>query len=249
MEDEETSELNDTGCVNLEAAKTLIGVLAVLLIFVGYTPYLRDTIARRTHPHAYSWFLWALIAIVTSALQFGDGAGIGAAVTLSAGIVCVMIFVVGLRFGDRDITRMDTAFLIAGFAATALWIIADQPLLSVLLLAVIDLLAFAPTIRKSWNKPFTETLSSYVMNVVRFGLALLAIRSYTVITVLYPATWILGNAFFVAMLNIRRHQTFAVASVECRSTTRTLACALATSSPARSTTMCISSRAKPPAIR
>lgn len=203
--------LND---VDFQAVKTVVGVIAIVLIFAGYAPYLRDTVARRTHPHAYSWFLWGLIAIVTSALQFQDGAGIGSAVTLGAGLICALIFVVGLRFGDRDITPLDTVFLVAGFVATGLWLIADKPLLSVMLLAVIDVLAFAPTIRKSWNKPFSETMSSYVMNVVRFSLAIAAIHDYTIITMLYPLTWILGNALFVVMLIVRRQQAPVIAPAQ-----------------------------------
>ena len=64
----------------------------------------------------------------------------------------------------------------------AIWIFAKQPVISVILLSLTDMLAFVPTIRKSWNKPHTETLFSYQMNTFRFVLALIALHHYTIIT-------------------------------------------------------------------
>jgi hypothetical protein len=125
---------------------------------------------------------------------------------LAAGIVCIVIFAISLRKGNRDITRTDTAFFISALMATAIWVFTNQPLISVILLSTIDILGFLPTIRKSWNKPHTETLFSYVLNTFRFGLAIYALQNYTIITSLYPVTWILANGLFSVMLIIRRKQ-------------------------------------------
>ena len=84
------------------------------------------------------------------------------------------------------------------------WLIVDQPVVSIVFAVVADLLAFVPTVRKSWHKPHTETVSMYVTNALRFSLVLLALESYNVLSVLWPATWVAGNALFAVMLTLRR---------------------------------------------
>ncbi len=188
--------------------KELIGIIAVVLTFVGYVPYIRDTIKGKTKPHIYTWFVWGLVTAIAFGLQLSDQAGAGAYVTLAAALVCFVIFFFGLKQdkAERDITTSDTVFLIFSLIALLLWLFAKQPVLSVILLSVLDMLGFVPTIRKSWMKPQQETLSSYATNTFRFGLAIFALENYTLITALYPITWIIANGLFAVFLVVRRKQ-------------------------------------------
>jgi hypothetical protein len=184
--------------------KTALGVAAILLTFAGYIPYVRDVMRKRTHPHAYSWFMWATTSLIIFGLQLKGGAGTGAFVTLAAVIVTYLIFGLALKYGKSDITKIDTLFLVLAIIAASLWLLAKQPTLSVILLTVAETLAFIPTIRKSWNKPYGETLSSYGLNALRFSLALLALKHYNLLTTLYPAAWALSNGSFWVLLLARR---------------------------------------------
>jgi hypothetical protein len=186
--------------------KEVIAAVAVVLSFIGYAPYIRDIIKGKTHPHTYSWFVWTFITVIIFALQIDDGAGAGAFVTLGAGSMGFIVFTLGLRYGKQDVTRSDTLFFISALAATGIWLIANQPVLSVALLVAIDMLGFAPTVRKSWNKPHSETLIMYQIGAFRHGLSLLALSSYTFVTVLFPATWALANIAFSTLLILRRQK-------------------------------------------
>lgn len=184
--------------------KDFVGVVAVILTFAGYIPYIRDTIKGKTHPHVYTWFLWSLVTAIAFALQVSGGAGFGSLVTLAAAIVCFFIFLLGLKIGKKDITKSDTVLLIVALIAIVVWVFAKQPVISVILVSTIDMLSFIPTIRKSWNHPHTETLSSYLINTFRFCLALYALKRYTIITYLYPLTWVLANGLFSMFILVRR---------------------------------------------
>lgn len=188
--------------------KNIIGVIAVMLVFIGYIPYFRDMIKGQTVPHIYSWILWGVVTTIVFALQLSGKAGMGAFVTLSAALMCV--FVVGLSLvrhkGKRDITTSDTIFLILAFISLGVWLIAKQPILSAVLATTTDLLGFIPTVRKSWYKPFSETLSMNVLNTFRFGLAIIALQQYSLITALYPVSWVIANGLFAIMLIVRRKQ-------------------------------------------
>jgi len=186
--------------------KMILSLTAIALTLLGYWPYLKDTINKKTTPHIYTWFIWGLVTAIAYGLQVNAGAGIGSWVTLAVAVVCFIIFGFGLKNGNRDITKSDTSFFILSILAMFLWLIAKQPLFSVLLVSLIDMLGFIPTIRKSWKNPFSETLISYEINSVRHGLSILALQEYNIVTWLYPATWVFANGLFSLMLIIRRRK-------------------------------------------
>lgn len=184
--------------------KEIIGVIAVILAFVAYVPYFRDIIKGKTKPHIYSWFIWGFLTTIIFALQIKGGGGAGAWVTLSAAVCSFIVFFLGLRGGQKDITKSDTLFFISALAATGLWVFAKQPTLSVILLVSIDMLGFLPTIRKSWHKPHEETLFLWALNGFRHSLSIVALHSYNLTTVLYPVVWAVANISFSFMLILRR---------------------------------------------
>ena len=187
--------------------KNIVGIVAVFLTFIGYIPYIKDVIIGKTVPHVYSWFLWGFVTLIAFALQVSAGGGIGAYVTFTAGLLCTIVFIIGFtKKGKKDITQVDTIFFILALIALGFWLIARQPVISAILTTGVDLLGFAPTIRKSWNKPYSETLSFYLLNTIRFILAVFSLQRYTIVTALYPLAWIFGNGLFGLMLIVRRKQ-------------------------------------------
>lgn len=189
--------------------KEIIGFIAAALVFVAYAPYLRDTLSGKTRPHPYSWFIWGLNTLLIYALQISHGAGAGAYTTITVAVMSFVVCVLGLKHGIKDITRIDTVFLCMALIATLIWLFANQPTISILLLLAIDLLGIVPTVRKSWNKPHSETLSQWSVNGLRHCLALIALQKYTLITLLNPAVWVVADWTFSVMLIARRRITGA----------------------------------------
>lgn len=108
--------------------KNIVGTVAVILVFIGYVPYIRDILKGKTIPHVYSWFVWGFTTLIVFALQHSDKAGIGAFVTLSAAAMCIVVFILGfIRHGTKDIVFLDTIFLVGSFVALLLWMLAKQP--------------------------------------------------------------------------------------------------------------------------
>jgi len=50
-------------------AKIIIGVIAIVLTFIGYIPYIRDIFKKKTTPHIFTWFIWTLAVGITYGLQ------------------------------------------------------------------------------------------------------------------------------------------------------------------------------------
>ncbi len=190
----------------IAAMKQLLSIVATTLTFLAYIPYYRDILRGKTHPHVYSWGLWGLLTVLIVALQIAGGAGPAIWVTVAAGLLCIGVVVLSLKRGNKDITTSDTITAILSLVAIGFWLIANQPVLSIVLVVIADLLAFVPTVRKSWNKPYSETLSLYITNTLRFSLAILAVENYTILSTLWIAAWAAANAVFSIILIVRRRQ-------------------------------------------
>ncbi|MEI7579185.1 MAG: hypothetical protein WCJ58_04060 [bacterium] len=187
--------------------KNLLGYIATLLVFVSYIPYIRDVLSGKTKPHPYTWFLWSFITLIAFGLQFVGGAGSGSLVTLAAAIMCVVVLILTLLQKNKiEIVKKDIIFFIFAFIALGLWLIAKQPIISAILITATDFVAFFPTIRKSWNKPYSETVLFYLLETFRFGLAIIALQKYSIVTTLYPACWLTTEFLFALMLIYRRRQ-------------------------------------------
>ena len=184
--------------------KTVISTFAIILTFVGYVPYFRDLLKGKTRPHVFSWLIWGIVTSIIFALQISAGAGVGAYVTLAVAALSFAIFLLSLRNGNRDIKRLDVVFFVLALLSIPLWLIVKQPVLSIILLSTIDMLGFLPTIRKSWNDPYSETLALYVITTFRHALSILGLFEYNIVTMLFPVTWVFANAGFAVLLIVRR---------------------------------------------
>ena len=187
----------------MQEIKPILSVVAILLAIVGYIPYFRDILRGKTTPHVYTWFIWGFITLIVFAQQKSFGGGVGSWVSLVV-IRSIFVFILGMKNGKKDITKTDTLFFVLALAALLLWLVAKQPILSAVLISSIDMLGFVPTLRKSWNKPYSETLFTYKIGAFRHCLTFLALEQYSIMTWLNPVSWIFANTLFSIILIVRR---------------------------------------------
>ena len=180
------------------------GIAAVIIGLAGYAPYFYGIYKQRTRPHVFSWFIWGVLTGIAFAIQIKSGAGAGAWITGFTTLACLTIAAVALRHGEKTITRSDWLTFIAAMASIPLWLLTKDPLYSVLLISVIDALGFYPTFRKTWHKPWEETLISHFMNGAKWIFALAALEQISMNTAFYPFTLVFLNFAFVALALWRR---------------------------------------------
>ena len=187
--------------------KTVIGLVATSLVFIGYIPYFRDIVNRKTKPHIYSWFIWSLVTMIVFALQISNSAGTASFATLAASIMCLTVLVLGAIYKSKvKITKIDTIFFVMSLLSLGFWLVAKEPIISSILITIVNFLGFIPTMRKSWEKPFTETLFLYYFNAFRYSLTVFSLQRYSIITALYVVTCLTTTVIFIAMVNLRRRQ-------------------------------------------
>jgi hypothetical protein len=184
--------------------KEIFGLLGAALLVTSALPYAHAFWRGAVRPHGFSWILWGLINAIVFAAQAQSGAGAGAWTAGVTALVNLLIGAMALRYGERNITRSDWAVFLSVLAALPLWAATQNPLWSVVLVSVIDTLAFWPTLRKSWHRPHEEAVLPFIMGGVGFACALAALENYSVTNYLYLLVVFVTNALFVTVLLLRR---------------------------------------------
>jgi hypothetical protein len=125
---------------------------------------------------------------------------VGAIPTGVAEFFTVIIFFVSLRYGFKNIKKIDTYFLIIALLGIIPWILTKDPTISVIIVVSIDLVAFIPTLRKTWIQPTTESSWLYRMNVARHALTLGALQAYNIATMLHSIVMIVTNSIMTLFI-------------------------------------------------
>jgi hypothetical protein len=184
--------------------KNTLGIVAIVIGVYSYIPYFRDILAGTTKPHAFTWFVWFLLTALAYGAQVSDGAGAGAWVTGFTAVVALAVTITALKVARQNIVALDWVFFVGSLAALGLWLVTKDPVGSVVLITLIDALAFVPTFRKSFHKPQEETASTYALSALKFGVSLAALSTMTLTTSLYPLSLVVTNGLFVTMITWRR---------------------------------------------
>ncbi len=180
--------------------KETIAIVAGVIAIIGNVPYLRDVIRKRVKPHPYTWFIWSIVSAVTFFGALQKGAGIGALPIAASEIFTVIIFFFSLQYGFKGIVRKDTYLLIIALLGLIPWAITKDPTISVVIVVLIDLIAFIPTIRKTAKNPETETPILYSMNVVRHIMILFSLGAYNIVTMLHSIIMIIINSIMTGLI-------------------------------------------------
>lgn len=186
--------------------KETVAILAAILAIIGNVPYLRDIFRKKVHPHPYTWLVWSIVSCIVFFGQVAKGAGIGALPTAASEIFTIIIFFFSLRYGFKKIRTIDTVFLIIALLGIIPWVLTSDPTISVIIAVSIDVIAFIPTIRKTWVHPRTETPLLYITNVVRHILMLFALRTYNIATALHSIVMIVTNLVMTTIILERKTQ-------------------------------------------
>ena len=184
--------------------KVLIGALSAIVALLNYLPYLVGVVKETLHPHAFSWIIFTIITATISIAQFSEGAGAGAWATGATSLITFVIALYALKNGGYRITRSDQVSFAGALIAIPAWIITANPLVAIIFLTGIEILGFLPTYRKAWRKPHDESVLAFSLTIVKYGLALVAMSTYTLTTMLFPVALLILSSILIAEIVWRK---------------------------------------------
>lgn len=183
------------------------GIAAFLALFSSYL-YIRDILRGNTKPHTYTWLIWAIVTTIAFLGQWVSGGGPGSWATGVAAVVTIITLVLSLqgKYGTKDITNFDKVCLLLALLSILPWLLTKNVLWSVLLATFIDLIAFIPTMRKTWHAPRSESLGSMYADAVKHSLSIVSMSSYSLVTVVYPAAVLLTKFVIIGEIIYLRNR-------------------------------------------
>jgi hypothetical protein len=185
--------------------KAWLSIAATALTLLAYLPYLWSILFGGVRPHIFTWVIWGTATLLAFAAAYHSDGGWGAwVIGLSAVISFIVATLAYIKRADVTISHADIFFFIAALAAMPLWWLAHDPVWAVLLLTLIELLGFAPTFRKTWHAPHSESITFLVLLILRNTLIIFALAHYTLSTVLFPAAAELACLMLVILMLWRR---------------------------------------------
>ncbi len=188
--------------------KETVAIIAAVLAFIGNISYLKDVIKKNVHPHPYTWFIWSIVSMTTFFGGLAKGAGIGALPTGIAEGFTIIIFLFSMQYLFRrevgHIRTMDHYFLAICVIGLIPWALTKDPTWSVVIVVLIDIVAFIPTLRKTWSHPKTERPLLYEMNVARHALTLFSLGAYNIATTFHSIAMIVTNTVMTIFIRRRK---------------------------------------------
>jgi hypothetical protein len=178
--------------------KIILGAIAALLALFSSFLYIRDIFRGNTKPHTYTWLIWAIVTAIAFFGQMVSGGGPGSWATGVAALVTIITLIISLKgkYGTKDITNFDKVCLALAILAILPWLLTKNVLWSVLFATFIDLIAFFPTMRKTWHAPKSESLESMYADAVKHMLSTVSMGTYSLVTLVYPLS-VLATKFVI----------------------------------------------------
>ncbi|MEN9649443.1 MAG: hypothetical protein RL094_410 [Candidatus Parcubacteria bacterium] len=188
--------------------KETIAIIAAVLAFVGNISYLKDVFKGRVQPHPYTWLVWSIVSMTTFFGGLAKGAGIGALPTGIAEGFTIIIFLFSLKhlFQGKagHIRTIDNYFLAICLLGLIPWALTKDPTISVVIVVLIDIIAFIPTLRKTWAHPQSEKPLLYEMNVARHVLTLFSLQTYNIATTFHSIAMICTNSLMTGFIKRKK---------------------------------------------
>ncbi|MFN3827328.1 MAG: hypothetical protein ACK4NR_06845 [Micavibrio sp.] len=192
--------------------KQILSVIGMCLAVYCLFPYYIAILKRKAKPHIFTWVIFGIITSLAAAIQFSEGGGSGAWIVGLNGALCLTVVVLSLKFGEKQITKGDWLVFVVALSAVPVWLLANNPLWAVLILLMIEIFAYYPTLRKSWLRPHEEVIQTWLLGAITFLLSVLALEEYSFTTAAYPA-FVSSINFMLAGLLLYRRRALAKASL------------------------------------
>ena len=211
--------------------KDLMGALAVVIAVVAYAIYAWQTLRGETRPHPLSWLIFGILTGTGYLVQRDQAAGPGSWVMAITTIVCLLLCVMSFWKGERTFPWYEWAFLAAAAVIFGFYLWSREPALlaatlneasrqtvtrhgpvvSAILASAVNVFGFGPTLTKAWARPYSDSVTTFLLNALKFIPSFFAMDSISVATCVFPATLVVANTAVALIIFARRTNTAAKA--------------------------------------
>lgn len=184
--------------------------LALELLVLGfgtasYAGGARDVLVRGYAPNVFSRVVWLLLAGISTAGVIASGSGSGA-------VLLAVVFLVGnavicllsLWRGTRGVGRLEHVCLAILVLSGVVWLVFDAPVVSLVLSLLAHLVGGAPTYRRAWERPASESAGFWSLFFLASVCSLLATLGEPAQALVFPLYFVLFDGGMTALALRRR---------------------------------------------
>jgi hypothetical protein len=190
--------------VSPHAFKDAMGALAVAITLATYGIYVWQTLRGEARPHPLSWLIFGILTGTAYLVQRDEAAGAGSWVMGVTAIVCLLLCLMSFWRGERVFPWYEWAFLFAAAVIFIFYLWSRQPTIAAVLAAFVNMLGFGPTVTKAWQRPHSDSITTFALNSIKFIPAFFAMNNLSLATCVMPAALVVANAVVALIIYARR---------------------------------------------
>jgi len=178
--------------------------LSGIFTFLSYFIYFTSVIKGETKPHVVSWFIWWLISFIIFTIQIYDNAWLWSFNIWFVAFLCFFIAFISFKRWSRNISKWDSFSLLFWILSIILWLFTSNPFLSVVLLIIVDIFWFIPTILKSIKNPFEEKWIAFFLAFLWYFMSIFAMDNISFLTVWFVVVSCIFNLILFLIIFYRK---------------------------------------------
>jgi hypothetical protein len=180
--------------------QALFGIAAGIVSFIAYPIYFVDIIKGNTKPSRVTWWVLTLLNIALSISYFASGARTTIWIPISYSVGFFFVALLSLKYGEGSWEKSDLACLAGAILSIAVWFLSRSPEIALYFIIATDFIGLAPTIYKSFKRPWTESRLSWSVAAAASLLNIFAIETWSFAIAFYPVYVFATNAVIVMFL-------------------------------------------------
>jgi hypothetical protein len=178
------------------------GYLAGLAILLSFAPYIRDIFSGKTKPERISWLIWAILGTISFFSQLAKGASFSLIMTAAQTVGDLFIFILAIKWGFGGFLKRDVSALVGAALGLFLWYLTKEAAVALIIAIFIDATGAVLTVIKSYERPTTETVSSWVLTFIGGLLACIAVGGFNLILLALPLYICLASAAILIAIKL-----------------------------------------------
>jgi len=187
---------------------SLFATLSGILQFTVLLPIIIGVFKGKIKPSTTSSGIWTLVSISLLLSSYFAGVRTNLPYILAGLLVFGIIFALSIKYGYRKWSILDPISVLLAVISLIVWWITKRASNAVYLLSLVDWIAIAPVIYKSWHDPETESKLAWEINFVACILLVLSIRNYNAVTLVVAITQISHSLIINSLLRISPHRKY-----------------------------------------
>jgi hypothetical protein len=160
--------------------RQLFTVLSGLAIAIAFIPFIKGTIQGWVVPNRASWIVWFVQDVLIASSAIMAGVGPAAVMPVIWGLGATIMLILSVTKGTRGaFTGLEKASLVLSGLGILLWAITGAPRVALVASVSSVCIGGVPTLVKAWVKPWTETMSGWLLMILGTVFSSLAIQRWT----------------------------------------------------------------------